>query len=823
MTPSRAGPSASDIVLIKDLNVRNIIGVDNWERQRRQPVVINVRVQTDISAAAETDLVDCSVHYGVLCKKVTQFAEGSSFKSLEALASALCDLTLGLSNVKGVTVRVDKPRALLHAESAGVQLTRYLPLTASEAAAGENEAEEEEGRGFGISNYSVSGEDDLVIIKGLRLSTIVGVNVWERHETQVVILDLTIHCKFTLSELKGDHVAPEHNFRTIVRHITDTVESSKFKTIEALAICVARTAIVSCGVGKISVNVHKPSALLFAAAAGVEITRTRNDFDQSVASESLNSSGVIPEIIQLVAAPTMALSAQPSPSPAATPASPIPPSIVSGISTVYIAIGTNIGDRAKNIHDAIRMLGAHGRVVDTSFLYTTKPMYVVDQPEFLNGVLQFETTLPPHDLLAALKNIEATLGRDLKGGIRNGPRPIDLDIIFYDQLVMETPTLTIPHMLCHERAFVLRPLCDINPYFIHPVHQKTVSRLLKLIPAPANMSVDTPADADMIRVTPIRNELIHWYHPLSNPSAKTLVMGILNCTPDSFSDGGDHFEPKAAADSANVMTEQGADILDIGGASTRPGAVDVPVAEEERRVVGTIAAIRSSNSQTPISVDTFVASVAKSAIQAGADMINDVSGGTLDKNMFAVAAELQVPVCLMHMRGTPKTMTKLTDYAGGDVVRGVIAELDARVRAALRAGVYRWNIIVDPGIGFAKTHEQNLVLLRRLGELTGYSAMSGASSGSVGGAVSGGGAHTPSTPAGSSTTYVSPLARFPCLVGTSRKGFIGTITGRTEPKDRAFGTAATVTAAIASGAAIIRVHDVPEMVDAARTADKIWH
>ncbi|USR91546.1 dihydropteroate synthase [Phormidium yuhuli AB48] len=259
---------------------------------------------------------------------------------------------------------------------------------------------------------------------------------------------------------------------------------------------------------------------------------------------------------------------------------------------------------------------------------------------------------------------------------------------------------------------------------------------------------------------------------------RTYIMGVLNVTPDSFSDGGEFVSLQNALNQAQHLETSGADILDIGGQSTRPGAEEVSLKTEIQRVVPLIEALRS-HSNCPISVDTYRAGVAAAALDAGADIINDVSGGTADPEMLPLIGERQVPAILMHMRGTPKTMQSLTEYE--DVVAEVAQKLQQHIHAAIACGVSPNQLILDPGIGFAKTQEQNLHLLRQLPRFH-----------SLG---------------------------YPLLLGVSRKSFIGRILDRPEPKDRLWGTAAACTAAIASGADILRVHDLPAMSDVARVAD----
>jgi dihydropteroate synthase len=244
------------------------------------------------------------------------------------------------------------------------------------------------------------------------------------------------------------------------------------------------------------------------------------------------------------------------------------------------------------------------------------------------------------------------------------------------------------------------------------------------------------------------------------------LMGIVNATPDSFSDGGRFFACSAAVDQALRLADEGADAVDLGGESTRPGAPPVPVAEELRRVVPIVEALRARGFPLPISIDTTKAAVARAAFAAGADLLNDVRG-LEDPALARVAAEAGVPVVLMHSRGTPADMASRAVYE--DVVAEVRSELEAALARAVAAGIPRERTLLDPGLGFAKTHAQSVELLARLSEL-------------------------------------QQLGR-PLLVGPSRKSFIGVVTG-TPVADRLAGTLAAVTAAVLSGAAWLRVHDV---------------
>jgi dihydropteroate synthase len=256
------------------------------------------------------------------------------------------------------------------------------------------------------------------------------------------------------------------------------------------------------------------------------------------------------------------------------------------------------------------------------------------------------------------------------------------------------------------------------------------------------------------------------------------VMGIVNVTPDSFSDGGEWFDTDAAVRHGVELAAAGATILDVGGESTRPGAAAVPEDEELRRVVPVIAGLAAAVPGVVLSVDTTKAAVARAALESGATYVNDVSALRADPEMLGVVVEHGARCCLMHMQGDPRTMQSRASY--GDVVADVRAYLVERVEAAVAAGVPLDRIDVDPGIGFAKTQEHNLELLRRLDEIVA----------------------------------IGPRV----LVGTSRKSFLGRLTGRDDPRQRLAGTIATNVLALASGARVFRVHDVGAVYDALAVA-----
>jgi len=263
---------------------------------------------------------------------------------------------------------------------------------------------------------------------------------------------------------------------------------------------------------------------------------------------------------------------------------------------------------------------------------------------------------------------------------------------------------------------------------------------------------------------------------------RTLIMGVLNVTPDSFSDGSKFYNEEHALEHALQMERAGADLIDIGAESTRPGSEGISAEEEWRRLFPVLSGFRRLV-KIPISVDTQKAEVAETALDAGAEIINDTSGLKNDPRIAEVAARHRVPLILMHMRGEPRTMQK--GPFARDAMKDVLQGLGKSVSIARKAGVAKSRIILDPGIGFGKSFAQNYEVLQELPQLAKLG--------------------------------------FPLLVGTSRKGFLGATLARdgksAPPEERIWGTAATVTASILNGVHIVRVHDVAEMVQVARTSD----
>ncbi|KAE9615469.1 Folate synthesis bifunctional protein [Lupinus albus] len=456
-----------------------------------------------------------------------------------------------------------------------------------------------------------------------------------------------------------------------------------------------------------------------------------------------------------------------------------------------IALGSNVGDRLHNFKEALKLMKKSGiSITRHACLYETAPAYVTDQPRFLNSAVRAVTKLGPHELLAALKKIEKNLGRT--DGIRYGPRPIDLDILFYGKFKVGSDILTIPHERIWERPFVMAPLMDllgsdidsdtVASWHSFSGHSGGLSGLWEKLGGESLIG-----EEGMYRVMPVANGLLDW-------SRRTSVMGVLNLTPDSFSDGGNFQSVKSAVSHVRLMISEGADMIDIGAQSTRPMASRMSVEEELDRLIPVLEAVTAMPEVEGklISVGTFYSEVALEAVSRGAHFINDVSAGQLDPNMFKVISDLDVPYVAMHMRGDPCTMQNSENLKYDDVCKEVSSELYSRVREAELSGIPAWRIIIDPGIGFSKKAEDNLDILTGLPDIRADIAKRSLA-----------------------------ISHAPILIGPSRKRFVGEICSRPAAVERDPATIASVTAGVLGGANIVRVHNVKDNLDAVKLCDAI--
>ncbi|KAI0672357.1 Dihydropteroate synthase [Trametes maxima] len=856
-------PRSRDFIRVKDLALTVAFSDGSrWPAStpHAQPVLITCSIAHDVRRAAAGDDLTHSVNYSAVASTIKAVGDAEVFPSIEAFADRICEThERRFPEVGGLEISISRTKALLYGTSYGIEFTK--PST------------------------RIEPKEETFYLRDLACYAVLGIHPHERQRKQNVRVNISLTKKRTRS-------APL-DFRALEQQIFDYVEESKYLTVESLASQIAKFVLtfVADESTSTTVRVSKPSALLTAAASEVEVTRSFTDIPTNNAVHSTATpQHTAPPSIYSAGSDTGASAGltgsvvnPPRPHPAA------------------ISIGANIGDRFANIECALRLLEAPGAdlenwtgeprvvIVDTSFMYETSPMYVAEQPRFINCACMVETDLEPRALLTFLKQIENAVGRI--ESFKNGPRAIDLDIVLYDSLVIDTRAedarsnldnlsgeLVVPHPRVAEREFVLRPLADMVPDHMIPSTGTTVEAALaalvaqpssepamyKVLPFPRyplpNHQGEQPAHASKIR--PVPPTATHWTYPLASQASsskqsprKSYIMATLNATPDSFSDGSAHYSLPDALSYANSAVSDGANIIDIGGYSTRPGASYVSPEEEFSRVVPVVQAIRglwqegavttpggkmpsiAKTAATLISVDTFRWEVAEESVHAGANCINDVYAfGGPDwpatarsaehvAKMRQVSRDLAVPVILMHSRGPASANKDYSQYeyaadedGRGAVLEGVRVELGAKVDAAVKGpgGIRRWLVIVDPGLGFSKTVEGNLEVLRDAASVVSdYSPRLRCV------------AAPPSRPSR------NPLAGYPMLIGASRKSFLGSILERpdtvghyegrsTRAVERDFATAAAVSCAVQQGATVVRVHDVLRLGDVVRVGSALW-
>ncbi|GMM27883.1 trifunctional dihydropteroate synthetase/dihydrohydroxymethylpterin pyrophosphokinase/dihydroneopterin aldolase [Martiniozyma asiatica (nom. inval.)] len=757
----------SDCVSVKDLQF--LAGVESCKKN----LLLSANLATNFSLAADTDDLKHSINYAVLARKFKVFEEenkNKNFKSFQSLAKNLFSNVVFQSNCESATLMIKSRES------------NFDFITTMNRAW-------KDGQLINNNKYK-----DRLSVSNLSLDVIIGVFTFERFQKQPVMLNVDMEIDLDFAKVNS-----------LVGHkITEYVENTNFKTVEALVLNVTKLVYnLIPDVKNCNVSVLKTDIIDY-TDVGVSCERTKEEAQlldlkpvQFEKSDITTDKFVIPNLND----ETKAL-------------------FTNKDITVYLSFGSNQGQQLKNINQAINELNAHSsiKVIQTSSLYKSKPMYYLDQADFINGCIKIKTSLEPVELLKVLKNIEYGSLHRVKD-FDNGPRVIDLDIILYDSLIVNTPNLNIPHIRMLERSFVLVPLCELlPPNFIHPVTSEPIHDHLHQLKL-STPSTEIQESSDLITLIPLASSDTQFNYiefDLVHNKSKTQLMSILNVTPDSFSDGSENnLSLDVIMKKVKEMVESKVDIIDIGGCSTRPGSEQPDENAEISRVIPVIKSIKEKyKNNVLISVDTYRSKVAEEAIKAGADIVNDISAGLFDDKMYSVIAKYEVPYIIGHTRGNIQTMNSLTNYSKTNdgnlkifndrecdedyAIIELGKELAKLVENMYANGIKRWQLIIDPGLGFAKQLKENLIIIRKLPLFKQYKHYNE-----------------------QTENYVS-FDYIPVLLGPSRKKFIGTITGKETASDRVNGTSASITAGIGFGSDIVRVHDFKEMKDVCLMGDAIY-
>lgn len=757
-----------DQVHISGLLGSAIIGLDHWKKPVPHPVSFDVSFSTDFSRASDNDDLHFSLNYLVISTKIADFllkSHQANFSSLGGVANAVYDL-------------LEQERSVC-SEVKVVGTAAKIDIRAP------------------VSYSTCSGKIGTYEIHGIRALAILGIFTFERLDKQYVSLDVKLG-------VAQPHLA----VGDVSQSIQTYIESTNFKTVEALVKLTCQWIFQNFPtVESAAVRVTKPNAIVFTEGVGVSCEYTREE----LAAE--DPIVVEPVEAQAPAAFNLPVSSQTD---------------YSGSHAVYVAFGSNEGIQLENINKALDLLHLHPKISLqlTLALYVSKPMYHLEQSDFYNGVVKLSVQdLSPHEVLDVLKEIEYNQLLRVKE-FENGPRSIDLDLILYDRETVNSERLVVPHKAMLDRTFVLQPLCELlPPDFIHPVTAEPIhNHLRRLLKLEADTSVQESCKLEQL-VPTAHGRLLKFQ---KNGLSPTVLMAVFNATPDLFSDGGQRYKRDRTeiVATARQMKEQGAKIIDVGGVSTRPGSTEPSLEDELERVLEVVSAIRLDKSLDDIliSVDTYRVAVAEQAISAGADIINDISMGLFDKEMFEFVARSGCGYVMNHTRGTPATMSGLTQYESSpssetsveyfiddmvghlppltdstqNLLGGVCREISGQLQQAILKGVRKWQIVLDPGVGFAKNTKQNLALIRHCSRIKRYAQWDM-----------------------DQDTFVS-FHGMGLLMGTSRKKFLGELTNTPVPADRAVPTAASLVACVEQGTDIVRVHDLVEARQAVEVADAIY-
>ncbi|KAJ2512110.1 trifunctional dihydropteroate synthetase [Coemansia sp. RSA 2049] len=832
----------SDKYIVRDLQVRSTTIADPSSDERCK-VLVNVTVELHVSVMRHMDdNENQSTRYSDICGIITSFAKSDcSLPHLQAFATGIvCKFFNVMPHILAVRALVQLPHAVPNVEYASIDVFHtQKEVFGSWQPAVDLESKDVSENGNLVHEATSCWEcektlaliDDLlesnrIIIKNLSLCTESGLYFWGRHYKQTVNIDLVFYLerpsRLDIESIR-EAVSQSPDFAAVVETTVELVENNTFQSVEDMATAISRAAINQCGLNKITVRIAKPRSVVSVSGDAVEITRAAGDFAEL--QHCLIAPNQKPEVsLEKPELFKTHMSGICRPLKESTKQTP-------DMHAVYIGVRTNMGDRLGNMHRALHHLRntlPESLYTGSSFLYESPPARGSDGLSYLDAAVLIRTKLNPLALHASLQTIESKIRHGTAAKDEDNV-VISLQILLYGTLEFENDTLTVPHPRLHENRVQLRTLCDFDSTLQHPRLATTMKKLYKRL-----ITRNSYSD-EIIQVTQLKT---HVYAKNNNnphkecmlqalnpgQQKKTLFMGMIDWQPDNI----DYFDfiyyMSEAFQRVQKLYEGGANIIGICGKPRHPEVEPISVQDEIANTIPLIVHIRNEMIEIPISVETCSADVAAAALDAGADIICDTTGGLADPAMLPLVAKRRCPYVIVHSQDDLYSLSDTGTHCehSSDIVCKTRNELAERIRAALDHGVARWNIIIDPGVGYARDSVQDFEMLRRFSQFTAknISLLSTAKTSSYVDLVRQ--LKRPAKKDFITENLATSLANYPVLFGSSRRSFIDNVTENWTDNHSICGTAAAITAAIQGGASIVQVHDISEMSDVVCVSDYIY-
>ncbi|KAJ2556527.1 trifunctional dihydropteroate synthetase [Coemansia sp. RSA 1933] len=825
----------TDKYIVRDLEVRSTTLADP-DSEERCGVLLKITVELYVSAIRHVDYNETElIRYSDICRRITSFAKTDcSLPQLEVFAAGIvCEFFDCAPQILAVRALVQLPYAVPNVEYVSIDVfhTRNEP---PKEIWGFDEVKEGSDGDAPTNGYrehqesfhkkcdkikalmDVEAEKDRIIVKNLSLCTESGFHFWGRHYKQTVNIDLVFYLERPTGLAIDDHQdvpTKGTDFAAVVEATVELVENNTFRSVEDMAAAISRTAVRQCGLPEITVHISKPMSVVSVSGEAVEITRAARDFPEAHHMRIISdrdSAAYLERPLQINHYKQFRESTVQTPD---------------DMHDVYIGMKTSKGDRLGNMYRALYYMRTslpESRYIESSFLYESPAARGSDGHASLDAAVFIKTNMEPLALHSRLGHIESKIGHGAA---------ISLRILLYGELEFDSDGLTVPPPRLHESRIDLCTLCDFDCSLQHPKLATTVQKLY------SRLITRNSFPDDIIQVTHLKAHRHSKRHSRYKECAlqalnpkhqkRTLFMGMLDLRPENA----DYFDfiyyMSEAFQRVQKLSEGGADIIGISGQLNHPDVAPISAQEEIANIIPLIIHIRNEGIETPISVETYYAEVAVAALDAGADMICDVTGGLADPAILSLVAKRRCPYIIVHSQDHHHLCPVASDIhiSGGhrnDIVCRTRHGLADRIRAALDNGVVRWNIIVDPGVGYVKDGVRDFEMLRRFSQFTArnISMPSKTRCSSYVDSV-----RQPKRLTSKdfvSESLATSLVNYPVLFGSSRKSFIDDVTENRVDKYNMCGIAAAITAAIQGGASVVQVHDIAEMSDVVCVSDYIY-